>query len=97
MHLREFAYSSNQPLRSLFTHDKAYSIFSNISNKKILPVTRYLFCIIISLGVHNLTAMGNLIQWQKVEYDFQFSKVEMETDVVRILLFLLNLGGNTVY
>jgi len=37
-------------------------------------------------GVHNLTAIGNLIQWQKVAYDFKFSKVEMQSNVNVLVL-----------
>ena len=33
-------------------------------------------------GLKNLTAIGNMIQWQKVEYDFKFNKVEMNSSVV---------------
>ena len=32
-------------------------------------------------GVKNLTSLGNLITWQKLEYDFQFQKLEYETDI----------------
>ena len=32
-------------------------------------------------GVRNLTSLGNLITWQKLEYDFEFQKMEYETDV----------------
>ena len=32
-------------------------------------------------GVKNLTSLGNLITWQKLEYDFEFQKMEYETDV----------------
>ncbi len=35
------------------------------------------------VGVQNLTALGNLIQWQKVSYDFQYHTAEFETNVVR--------------
>merc|ERR1712080_351309 len=37
-------------------------------------------------GINNLKALGNLIQWQNVEYDFQFSKVDMKTQVNVLLL-----------
>ena len=33
------------------------------------------------VGVKNLTSLGNLITWQKLEYDFEFQKMEYETDV----------------
>lgn len=32
-------------------------------------------------GVHNLTAIGNVMQWQKVEYDFKFNKVDIDTNL----------------
>ena len=35
-------------------------------------------------GVNNLTALGNLVQWQKLSYDFQFHTMEFECDVVRV-------------
>ncbi len=34
------------------------------------------------VGVQNLTALGNLIQWQKVSYDFQYHTAEFESNVV---------------
>lgn len=34
------------------------------------------------VGVANLTALGNLIQWQRVTYDFQFHSTEFNCDVV---------------
>ncbi|XP_069468048.1 mini-chromosome maintenance complex-binding protein isoform X2 [Ambystoma mexicanum] len=32
-------------------------------------------------GVHNLTAIGNLITWQKVDYDFSFHRMEFQSNV----------------
>ena len=32
-------------------------------------------------GVKNLTSLGSLITWQKLEYDFQFQKMEYEADI----------------
>jgi len=32
-------------------------------------------------GVGNLTALGNVIRWQKLDYNFQFHKLEYETDI----------------
>jgi len=32
-------------------------------------------------GLKNLTALGNLITWQKLEYDFKFQAMEYETDI----------------
>lgn len=37
-------------------------------------------------GVHNVTALGNLITWQKVDYDFQFHKIEQQTNVPVLIL-----------
>ncbi|PIK48071.1 putative mini-chromosome maintenance complex-binding protein [Apostichopus japonicus] len=34
-----------------------------------------------SKGVQNLTALGNAISWQKVDYDFNFHKAEFPTNV----------------
>ena len=32
-------------------------------------------------GLQNLTAVGNLIRWQKLDYDFKYNSLEYETDV----------------
>ena len=37
-----------------------------------------------SVGVANLTALGNVIQWQKLGYDFQFHTTEFECDLVGV-------------
>ena len=37
-------------------------------------------------GVKNLTSLGNLITWQKLEYDFEFQKMEYETDVACLVM-----------
>ena len=37
-------------------------------------------------GIRNLTALGNLITWQKVDYDFKFQSVEFNTDVSCLVL-----------
>ncbi|XP_065071215.1 mini-chromosome maintenance complex-binding protein-like [Rhopilema esculentum] len=37
-------------------------------------------------GVQNITAIGNVIQWQKVEYDFKFHKCDMKTDITVLIL-----------
>ena len=56
---------------------------------KILVHLKFFF---ISLqGVQNITAIGNVIQWQKVEYDFQFHKCDMKTDIVSITLISAHL------
>jgi len=38
------------------------------------------------VGVKNLTSLGNLITWQKLEYDFEFQKMEYETDVACLVM-----------
>ena len=35
------------------------------------------------VGVANITALGNVIQWQKLPYNFQFHNTEFDTDLVR--------------
>ena len=40
-------------------------------------------------GVNNLKALGELIKWQKLHYDFSFHSLEMETDVT---VFVLSQG-----
>jgi len=37
-------------------------------------------------GLKNLTALGNLITWQRVEYDFKYQKMEYECDVPCLLM-----------
>eukprot|EP00794_Sanderia_malayensis_P005228 gene5228-5885_t len=37
-------------------------------------------------GVQNVTAIGNVVQWQKVEYDFSFHKCDMPTDLTVLVL-----------
>jgi len=37
-------------------------------------------------GVGNLTALGNVITWQKLEYNFQFHKLEYETDIPVLIM-----------
>ncbi len=34
------------------------------------------------VGVSNLTALGNVIQWQKVTYDFQYHTTEFDCNLV---------------
>lgn len=34
------------------------------------------------VGVANLTTLGNLVQWQKLKYDFQFHSAEFDCDLV---------------
>lgn len=37
-------------------------------------------------GLKNMAALGNLIQWQRVEYDFDFHKVDYLTDIPVLIL-----------
>ncbi|KAK7079339.1 hypothetical protein SK128_013886 [Halocaridina rubra] len=37
-------------------------------------------------GVQNLTALGNVINWQKLDYDFQFHQIEQPTNIPVLLL-----------
>lgn len=39
-----------------------------------------------SKGLKNMAALGNLIQWQRVEYDFDFHKVDYLTDISVLIL-----------
>lgn len=39
-----------------------------------------------SVGVQNLEVLKHLLQWQKVEYDFQYHKMEMPADVPVLVL-----------
>lgn len=36
-------------------------------------------------GVQNLTALGNAINWQKVDYDFQYHQLEQFTNIPVII------------
>ncbi|XP_071793559.1 mini-chromosome maintenance complex-binding protein-like [Asterias amurensis] len=36
-------------------------------------------------GVQNLTAIGNAISWQKIDYDFEFHKTEFMTNIVFVI------------
>lgn len=40
------------------------------------------------VGVANLTALGNVIQWQRLSYDFQFHTTEFECNLVRMHVLL---------
>ncbi|XP_045495918.1 mini-chromosome maintenance complex-binding protein [Colias croceus] len=39
-----------------------------------------------STGVHNISALGNLIKLQKVEYDFKYYKMEFDSDISVLVL-----------
>jgi hypothetical protein len=54
-----------------------------------------------SNGVHNVAALGTLISQQKVDYDFQYYKLEFQTDVPVLVLSegksLLPVSFNVVF
>lgn len=37
-------------------------------------------------GVQNLTALGNVINWQKTDYDFQYHQIEQHTNIPVLIL-----------
>jgi hypothetical protein len=37
-------------------------------------------------GVKNVTALGNVIQWQKVTYDFNYHTQDFQTDLQVLVL-----------
>ena len=41
------------------------------------------FCFV---GVANITALGNVINWQKLEYDFNFHKQDFHTNIITLVL-----------
>lgn len=41
---------------------------------------------LISDGVRNVTAIGNVTSWQKIEYDFNYHQVEFHTDISVLIL-----------
>lgn len=41
---------------------------------------------LISDGVRNMTALGNISSWQKIEYDFNYHQVEFQTDIPVLIL-----------
>lgn len=44
-------------------------------------------------GVRNMAALGRVVQWQKVQYDFQYYATDFSCDLVRDLLFSLSLSS----
>lgn len=40
----------------------------------------------IADGVKNMTALGNIASWQKIEYDFNYHQVEFQTDIAVLIL-----------
>ncbi|EFX76920.1 hypothetical protein DAPPUDRAFT_305993 [Daphnia pulex] len=41
---------------------------------------------LIADGVRNVTAIGNISSWQKIEYDFNYHQVEFHTDIPVLIL-----------
>lgn len=37
-------------------------------------------------GVQNLTALGNVINWQKTDYDFKFHQITQQTNLPVLIL-----------
>jgi len=37
-------------------------------------------------GVANMAALGNVISWQKLEYDFEFHRQPFDTDIAVLVL-----------
>lgn len=48
----------------------------------LFPMTGQL----IAEGVRNVTAIGNITSWQKIEYDFNYHQVEFHTDIPVLIL-----------
>lgn len=38
-------------------------------------------CFLFCVGVRNVTALGNLISWQKVDYDFNYHQMEFPCNI----------------
>ena len=43
-------------------------------------------CFFFLTGVQNVTALGNVIQWQKVTYDFNYHTQDFTTDLSVLIL-----------
>lgn len=41
---------------------------------------------LVADGVRNVTAIGNITSWQKIEYDFNYHQVEFHTDIPVLIL-----------
>ncbi|KAK4003105.1 hypothetical protein OUZ56_004887 [Daphnia magna] len=41
---------------------------------------------LVADGVRNVTAIGNIASWQKIEYDFNYHQVEFHTDIPVLIL-----------
>ena len=72
-------------------------VFSGNSNEMIIVMIMVMIVMIIwvklvltvvtvftslFLGIRNITALKNLILWQRVEYDFSFYKTDFQTNLV---------------
>ena len=51
-----------------------------------VPGTIHLIAEVCFAGVQNITALGNLITWQKVEYDFDFHKQDFPCNILALVL-----------
>ena len=49
-------------------------------------INRFFLFQLTSDGLKNLTAIGNLISWQKVEYNFNYHQIEFTSDVPALVL-----------
>lgn len=38
-------------------------------------------CVSVHVGVRNVTALGNVISWQKVDYDFNYHQMEFPCNI----------------
>ena len=52
--------------------------------KKMISELSSVYCLFT--GVRNIQALGNLISWQKVEYDFNFHKQDFLANVSVLVL-----------
>ena len=43
-------------------------------------------CVLYFAGVANMTALGNVVSWQKLDYDFEFHKQPFHTDMAVLVL-----------
>lgn len=59
---------------------------------RILKFLKYIIGLLFILGqliadgVRNVTAIGNITSWQKIEYDFNYHQVEFHTDIPVLIL-----------
>lgn len=55
--------------------------YRHLTNLNVFPQGQ-----LLSDGVRNVTALGNISMWQKIEYDFNFHSVEFLTDIPVLIL-----------